>query len=164
MCCWLWYWFLEYGDGLGMNVCLLCAGSVGSNGDFLTGVGSGWTWVGCFHWLALFSLTFVAFEGFGGGIGHVLVGGIVAVCSLSEVISSPEMLSRCDCSSSIAVLWCYCEVFWHVWFLCFAFCVTVGRWSCNESGKVLKWCEICVCEWQFITCWTCVTEVEEFLR
>ena len=36
---------------------------------------------------------FVAFEGLGGGIGHVLVGGIVAVCSMSVVISSPEVLS-----------------------------------------------------------------------
>ena len=40
MCCWLWYWLLEYNGGLGMNLCLFCTGSVGSNGDILTGVGS----------------------------------------------------------------------------------------------------------------------------
>ena len=35
MHCWLWYWLLEYDDGLGMNVCLLCAGGVGRRGVFL---------------------------------------------------------------------------------------------------------------------------------
>ena len=43
----------------------------------------------------------MAFEGLGGGIGHVLVG-----CIVTEVISSAEVLSRCDCSSSIMVLDC----------------------------------------------------------
>ena len=46
----------------------------------------------------------MAFKGLGGGVRCVLVGGIVAVCSVLEVISSPEVLSRCDCSSCIAVL------------------------------------------------------------
>ena len=35
---------------------------------------------------------YVVFEGLGGGIGHVLLEGIVAVCSVSEVNSSPEVL------------------------------------------------------------------------
>ena len=34
-------------DGPRITVCLLCAGGVGSKGDFLAGVGSGQTWVGC---------------------------------------------------------------------------------------------------------------------
>ena len=60
----------------------------------------------------LVSLAFVAFEGLGGGIGHVHVGGMITVHSMSvgtEVISSAEVLSRCGCSSSHVVLGCGCS-------------------------------------------------------
>ena len=47
------------------------------------------------------SLTFVAFEGLGGGIGHVLeVGDAVTICSVSVgtgVVLSSKGLFRCDC-------------------------------------------------------------------
>ena len=36
---------------------------------------------------------FVAFDGLGGGIGCVLVGGVVAVCSVFVMILFPEVLS-----------------------------------------------------------------------
>ena len=49
----------------------------------------------------------MAFEGLGGGIGHVIVGCMITACSVSvgtEVISSAEVLSRHGCSSSNVVL------------------------------------------------------------
>ena len=70
--------------------------SVGNKGVFLTGCVCGCACVGCFCWFALVSLAFVTFEGLGGGMGRVLGGGVVAVCSVSvgtEVISSFEVLS-----------------------------------------------------------------------
>ena len=53
------------------------AGGVGSSGDFQTGAVYGWARVDC--------LTCVAFDGLGGGIGHVLVG--IGVISSSVVLS-----------------------------------------------------------------------------
>ena len=111
-----WYLLLLHCGGPEMSVLVLyCwAGtvSVGNNGVFLAGCGCGCTGVGFLHWSAVVSLVFVTFEGLGGGIGHVLVGGIVTVCSMSvgnEVISSSEVLSTCDCSSSIVVSECLCN-------------------------------------------------------
>ena len=52
---------------------------------------------------------FVAFEGLGGGIGCVLVGCIVTASSVSVGAETPEVLSRCDCSSPNMVIGCQCR-------------------------------------------------------
>ena len=108
--------------------CLTDAGGVGNKGIFLVLWGCGCTWTGCFCLCILVSLAFGTFEGLGGGIGCVLVGCMVTACSMSVGAETAEVLSRCDCSSSIVELDCSCnsvetdcEVFRCVRFLCFTF-------------------------------------------